>query len=144
MICESCGTDSPFIYATVDGEGCHNCLGVGQTGMRSTKNILTRNSERIRSDQIQNEGDTIPPYIFEPNQKKPVPNPEFAERFPQQAVQYFNDKELKQVGLENVKDKIASDRAKAIRAKAKEDQRQIEYAGKSESGVRQTIKKLKR
>lgn len=100
MKCPSCSEESSRIRVETDGTiGCHNCLGISETGGPKTDKILTRNSDRVTEQQIQNEGDMITPYVIDKNTKQVIPNEEFARRYPNQAAETFTEKEREDLGV---------------------------------------------
>lgn len=63
----------------------------------STRNILLRNSFRSR-----NEGDKALKDIIQPYQGDKA-NKEFAKAYPERAADYFNQKELNEMGMDKIK-----------------------------------------
>lgn len=104
-ICRSCHQQAVRILTSKGQDSCENCGGFNATGGFKTDKILTRSSQRIREQQMEFEGDTIPPFHYDKTSRKAVPNPAFVERFPDQAHNYYNDDEMKSAGLEPVKPK---------------------------------------
>ncbi len=98
MRCPNCGQPTSRLIADKRGTACANCRGLSETGGPKTSNILTRNSERVRAQQQQYEGDMITPHIFDKATGQVIPNPDFVDRFPDQLPTYFTPDELKQAG----------------------------------------------
>lgn len=98
MICPNCQQPTNRMVIRAGFKGCAECWGMGATGGTKTDGILTRNSDRIRQQQLQYEGDTIPPHSFDKGSRKVVPNPDFVDRYPEQVSNYFTEGEIRKAG----------------------------------------------
>lgn len=130
MICTNCKKESANIVIQPNGhERCHNCGGFGESSGASTHNILTRNSDRLRAQQLTHEADQLTPFVFDKALKKPVPNQEFAKVYPEKAGNYFDESQMREVGLENYQPPASNDAELG----------NIEYTGKEEDGISEVI-----
>lgn len=100
MKCPTCQTETAHIRLDVDGTlTCHSCGKFSQTGGSKTDKILTRASNRVTEQQIQHEGDMIPPYTVDKNTKEVIPNEAFMEMYPHQSAETYTKEELANAGF---------------------------------------------
>lgn len=114
MTCPTCQTETSHIKVIADKTGCHNCMGFSETGGSSTDKVLTRSSERVLEQQIQNEGDMITPYVVDKSTNKAVVNQDFIDMYPNQAAETFSQEELQATGNENLKPAVNDDTGEGI------------------------------
>lgn len=98
MICPRCNQPTSRLIYRDGVTACANCRGLSDAAGASISGILTRNSERVRSQQHTFEGDTIPAHRYDKVLGRMVPNEDFMERFPNQITTYFTESELKKAG----------------------------------------------
>jgi len=64
MICGNCGEESANVRMDSQGnEYCHSCGGFSEASGTRTSGLMTRNSQRIRSQSVKFEGDFLPPHL---------------------------------------------------------------------------------
>lgn len=98
MICPRCSQETHRLISRGGVTACADCRGLSEAAGANVSNILTRNSERIRAQQHQFEGDLITPHVIDKAQGKLVPNEDFMARFPDKIATYFTEAELKAAG----------------------------------------------
>lgn len=131
MTCNSCQAKTTRILTTKDGrDRCPNCYPMAITG-KSQDRLITRSSQRVRDQQIQFEGDMIPPHTYDKTERKLKPNQDFLDRFPEQAHNYFTPTELKKAG-------VASKYHKKKEAK---DNEPIEHKGSAKKAIKKIVGK---
>lgn len=128
MICPTCNTGSHHIKVLGDRTGCHNCMGFSETGGPKTDKILTYTADRITEQQVQHEGDLIPPYIFDKSTNQAIVNQDFIDKYPDQAAVTFSQDELKASGNENLKPSENDDNGEGI-----------QFNGSQEEAMREVI-----
>jgi hypothetical protein len=85
--------ESPSWKFTADGDYCDLCF-------RATTfpaGIVTSTSSRVYQDRLENEKELTQPYIGA------KPNPDFIKNYPTHAPDYFDQKELKEMGAGKLK-----------------------------------------
>jgi hypothetical protein len=102
MTCPTCSNETSHIRVEQGIVGCHACMGFSETGGSSTDKILTRSSERVLEQQVQNEGDMITPYVVDRSTNQAVINQDFIDMYPNQAANTFSQEELRSSGNENL------------------------------------------
>lgn len=122
MICPTCNTESHHIKVLADRTACHNCGGFSETGGSKTDKILTYNADRITEQQIQNEGDMIPPYTVDKSTSQVIVNQDFIDKYPNQAAQTFSQEELKASGNENLKPPENDDDGSGVEFKGSQEE----------------------
>lgn len=122
MLCPTCSKESTHIRIDSRGMGCHNCRGFSESGGSKTDKILTRNSARITTEQVQYEGDLITPYIVDKSTSKAVVNEEFINLYPDKAAETYTADELKSVGQPDLKPSVNDDDGKSVEFKGSEDE----------------------
>lgn len=120
MICPNCNKPASRIIINRHGKACASCRGLSQNGGAKLDGILTRNSDRIRTQQQQHEGDLILPHSFDKLTGKVVPNPDFVNKYPDKLPTYFTQKELEKAGYSKAEKIFKADVAakKAVQAEA--------------------------
>ena len=104
MKCHTCGHISSHIRVDIEGrESCHHCGRFSEAGGTSTDGLLTRNRFSVRRDSIMNEGDTLPPHVYDKHERKVKPRDDFIKRFPGRVDDTYNQKELDEVGMKKLK-----------------------------------------
>lgn len=98
MICPNCHNATYRLIIKGGITACADCRGLSQAAGSNVSGILTRNSERVRSQQHTNEGDMITPHIYDKVLGRLVPNEDFMNRFPEKIATYFTESDLKQAG----------------------------------------------
>lgn len=121
MICPTCNHESTHIRIDSRGVGCHNCRGFSESGGSRTDKILTRNADRITTEQVQYEGDMITPYIVDKSTNRAVVNEEFINLYPDKAASTYTVGELKSVGQPDLKPAVNDDDGKGIEFIGDED-----------------------
>jgi len=130
MICPTCSTETAHIKVEIDGSVvCHKCGGFSQTGGSKTDKVLTRNASRITEQQIQYEADIIPPYKLDKNTRQVVPNEDFMELYPNQAVDTFTQDELIDAGYGGLK------------KHQKNDDKGIKFKGRAQDAIKNVVDK---
>lgn len=114
MICPTCSHESTHIRIDSRGTGCHNCRGFSESGGSRTDKILTRNADRITTEQVQYEGDMITPYIVDKTTNRAVVNEEFINLYPDKAASTYTADELKSVGQPDLKSSVNDDDGEGI------------------------------
>lgn len=102
MTCPTCSHETSHVRVERGIVGCHSCMGFSETGGSSTDKILTRSSERVLEQQVQNEGDMITPYVVDRSTNQAVINQDFIDMYPNQAANTFTQEELRSSGNENL------------------------------------------
>lgn len=139
MICPigSHPTSRMIIDTAPDGTRRRICAqhrGMSEAKGANVSNILTRNSDRVRQQQLRHEGDIILPHTYDKLTNKLVPNPDFVRLYPNQLPTYFTPEELKQHGYDKPEALFeAKEKQEAAIAKEKAA---VEYAP-DEDGVKQ-------
>lgn len=123
--CSNCSAEAHHIVINSRGERCEHCGDFAVTA-GSTDRVHARGIFSIRTSSQEYEGDTIPPYVVDKNSGRQVINPDFIERFPDQAFNYYTEEQLKEQGLTKLADKAESDRAEA---QAGQDEEDVTYSG---------------
>lgn len=131
MICPTCSAESQHIKVIGDRTGCHNCMGFSETGGPKTDKILTYSADRITEQQIQNEGDLIPPYLVDKSTNQVTVNQDFIDKYPNQAANTFSQEELKATGNEELKPPENDD-----------DGSGIEFNGSQEEAIKEITDEL--
>jgi hypothetical protein len=131
VICPNCKHQTSHLKILPNGNTiCHNCGGYAESGGVRTDKILTRNSDRVRDQQHQHEGDMITPYVWDKATDKAVVNHDFVELYPEQAAVTFTKDELKAAGhgrlLERVKE-------------ADPDTSDVEFSGDEKQAIKGVI-----
>lgn len=98
MNCPNCGVRAARIIIRSGGSYCDNCSRISSTGGARISGILTRNSDRIRSQQDKHRGDVVIPHTFDKTRGKVVPNPDFVKLYPEQTRTYFSEQDVKESG----------------------------------------------
>ena len=102
MKCEFCKQPTHRLIIDVHGKICANCRGLSETGGVQTDHLLTRTSDRVRTQQQKHEGDFILPHTYDSAQGKMVANPDFVNRYPEQLDNYFSQSELEAQGYSKI------------------------------------------
>lgn len=143
MICPNCNKPTPrLIIQYIKGKkvcACAACRGLSENGGARVSGILTRNSDRIRAQQHDHEGDIILPHIFDKSQGKVIPNPDFVDRYAEQLPTYFTEQELNDAGYSKA-GKIFEHRTKQEAAVEKEKSEVTFVADKDHAKLKETIK----
>jgi hypothetical protein len=130
VICPTCNHTTSHLKILPDGrECCSNCGGFSETGGVKTDKILTRQSDRVRQEQQQHEGDMLPPYLFNKATGNVEVNHDFVELYPNQAAQTFSKDELVKAGHSHLLE----------RAPASESE-DIEFNGNAEEAIKEIVK----
>lgn len=138
MICPQCNNPTTRLIIKRGVTACADCRGLSEAGGTNISGVLTRNSERVRSQQHTYEGDTITPHIYDKVLGRLVPNESFMQRFPDKIATYFTEAELKKAGYSKP-DKIFEEKAK-VEAEADAERDQVEFVDDSEGeAMRETI-----
>lgn len=108
MICQSCMKKSNHIILAqgINGkyyEVCPFCAGFSEAGGTKSDGLLVRNSFRIRRNAVMNEGDTLPPHVYDKQLRKIRPREDFIKRFPERINDTYTQKELDDAGLSKLK-----------------------------------------
>lgn len=99
MICPNCNQTTARLMVYQNGvKACARCLGMSESAGVKVDGTLTRNSDRIREQQLRHEGDLIAPHIFDKNTKSLKPNPDFIKRYPDRLPNFYSQKELESAG----------------------------------------------
>lgn len=114
MICPTCSNESTHIRIDNHGVGCHNCRNFSESGGTKTDKILTRNADRVTTEQLQYEGDMITPYIVDKTTNKAIVNEAFINLYPAQAASTYTHAELKSVGQQDLKPVVNDDKGEGI------------------------------
>jgi len=143
MICANCGSNSSHIKADAAGnERCHVCGGFTESGGPMIDGILTRSAFRIRSENLKFEGDLLPPHVYNKTRKKLDINPDFLKKYPEQAHQYYDPAEIKQMGYDKLNRAIKTKKQKEVKIKEKIESGD-EFHGDAAKGQQKIIKELK-
>lgn len=105
MICPTCTQPTTRLIIDSRGKACANCRGLSENAGTRLSGVLTRNSDRVRAQQQQHEGDTILPHKFDKTTQSHVPNPDFVDRYAEQLPTYFTREEMQKAGYSKA-DKI--------------------------------------
>lgn len=108
---------------------CHSCGGFSQTGGSKTDKVLTRNASRVTEQQVQYEGDMIPPYKIDKNTKQVVPNEDFMEMYPDQSADTFSKNELQRAGYSGIKKRAT-----------KNNDKDVKFRGSAENAIKKIVK----
>lgn len=122
MTCPQCQQPTSRLVITANLTACARCLGLSESGGPALDGTLTRNSQRVREQQREHEGDMILPHAYDKASKKVVANPDFLQLYPDKMSEYFSQTELEQQGYTKVGE--AFERVEAGKAKveaAKQD-----------------------
>lgn len=103
MICRNCNNSTNRLRVVNGVDQCSNCSAMNETGGSKVDGSITRNSFRVREQQKQMQGDMTPPYSYDKNKRKVVPNKDFIKLFPDQAQKTFSNEEFKSVGVTKLK-----------------------------------------
>ena len=125
MICPRCSQPTHRLIIDKHGPACAHCRGLSEAAGAQVSNILTRNSERVRSQQHTNEGDIITPHIYDKVLGRLVPNEDFMERYPEKIATYFTEDDLKHAGYSKP-DKIFEEKAR-LEAEADAERDRVEF-----------------
>jgi hypothetical protein len=141
MRCQNCGDNSSRIIQLADGtERCHHCGDFSEAAGPRTTGLLTRNSFRIRSEAVKNEGDTIQPFIYNKTERKMDMNPDFIKLYPDQAKDFYLPEETDKKGLKKL-----TAHSKALKAQAKEHKEKlatsVEFEGDAKAGIKKIVGK---
>lgn len=126
MICPNCKKETTRLISDTYGMACATCRGLSENGGARVSGILTRNSDRIRAQQLTHEGDMITPHKFDKLTGKSVANPEFVAKYPEQLTNYFTEDELREQGYSKA-DKLFKDRDAKL-AKHAQEASDVTYA----------------
>lgn len=126
MICPACNQHTHRLISDKRGMACANCRGLSENGGANITGILTRNSDRVRAQQHEYEGDIILPHTFDKQLGRFVPNEDFMQRFPDKIATYFTKEELVAAGYSKP-DKIFEQKAKQ-EAEVEAEKADVEYA----------------
>lgn len=98
MTCPNCNKPAIRVIIKQGRSYCNNCARISSTGGAQISGILTRNSDRIRTQQDKHRGDVVIPHTYDKSRGKIVPNPEFVKLYPEQTATYFSEQEVKESG----------------------------------------------
>lgn len=79
---------------------CAEHRGMSEAKGANVSNILTRNSDRVRQQQLRHEGDMILPHVYDKLTNKLIPNPDFVKKYPDRLTTYFTAEDLKHHGYD--------------------------------------------
>ena len=105
---------------------CAEHRGMSEAKGTNVSNILTRNSDRIRQQQLRYEGDMILPHTYDKLTNKFIPNPDFVDRYPDKLLTYFTPEELKSHGYDKPEVLVAS--KEKVEAEIAAEKADVEYA----------------
>lgn len=125
MICPNCSNATYRLIIKHGVTACADCRGLSQAAGSNVSGILTRNSERVRSQQHTNEGDLITPHVYDIILNKWVPNEDFMDHYPEKLATYFTEDELKAAGYSKP-DAIFEEKAK-LEAAAEAERGSVEF-----------------
>ena len=125
MICPRCSQPTHRLINRGGVTACAGCRGLSEAAGASVSGILTRNSERVRAQQHQFEGDTIPAHRYDKVLGQLVPNEDFMSRFPDKITTYFTEGELKKAGYSKP-DKLFEAKAQ-LEAEADAERERVEF-----------------
>lgn len=142
MHCLNCGQTANRIVIDKHGSGCEHCRQMSATGGSKVDGILTRNSDRVREQQNDYEGDMLTPHIYDKVLGRMVVNPDFVDHYSDQLPTYFTQKELEREGFSKAA-KIYEKKAAADAAVEAEREATTEYATEgADEKVTETINNL--
>jgi hypothetical protein len=125
VICPRCHNPTHRLVQRHGVMACADCRGLSEAAGTNISGVLTRNSERVRADQHQFEGDTITPHVYDKVLGRLVPNEDFMQRFPGKITTYFTEAELKKAGYSKP-DKLFDEKAKT-EAEAAAEREAVEF-----------------
>lgn len=134
MICSNCGLRAHHIMSSEYGEYCENCSDLPVTSKNSTDGILTRTSYRVRRQQSRHEGDIVRPHVYDKSAKRERVNPDFLKLYPDKVKEFFTPAELKRDGYRDMPAKIAANKKRDAKARAK-FKRDTVYSGSSKKAI---------
>lgn len=115
MKCANCNSDTAHIKISSTGSfSCSRCGGWPETSGSRTDKILTRNADRITTEQVQFEGDMITPYVVDKSTNRAVVNEEFINLYPDKAASTYTADELKSVGQPDLKPSVNDDDGEGV------------------------------
>lgn len=136
MICPRCQQPTHRLISDKRGMACADCRGLSETGGAKLDGILTRNSDRVRTQQQQHEGDMILPHRFDKHLNKIVPNEDFVDKYPDQLPTYFTEQELNTAGYS--KAGSIFERKAAKEAEVDKEREEVEFV-EDDAKVAETI-----
>lgn len=140
MTCATCKTTSSRIYYRAGQEVCHHCGGFSEGGGTNTSNLLTRNSLRIRTQAVKNEGDFITPHIFNKATRKMEINQDFIKHYPAQTKEYYRPHEYAKAGMPKLAERheIATAVKQELKAKMRRD---VTFEGNQKDAMKKVVGK---
>lgn len=121
MVCPTCNKPTSRLIIDKLGSACATCRGQSEAGGTSATGLLTRNSDRVREQQRQFEGDTILPHAYDKASRKVKPNDDFIKMYPDKVGNFFKQSELEQAGYTKIGDvykQKAAEKSAAEQSKA--------------------------
>lgn len=138
MRCNTCLAESARVLVIHGEESCHNCRGFSEAGGVPLSGSLTRNSFRIRQQRDHHEGDFVAPHAYNRARHKVDINPDFIEKYPDQAGQYFGDGDMAKAGYKKLPKHVKKLEANKVKEKA-EIQADVTYEGNADDGIKRVL-----
>lgn len=136
MVCPNCQSETTSVTIRTEGTFCHECLGVAETSGARVDNTMARNSFRVREQQQNHEGDTLPPHRYNRETRQAEPNPDFIDRFPDMAHHHYSSDELKKAGHDKLAKKVKADKKTSEIGKADKG---AQFKGSTKKGMKRVL-----
>jgi hypothetical protein len=113
---------------------CRNCY---KPGIKD--NFATIHSDRVVNQQKQYGADFVQPQIYDKTKRKLVINPQFVSLYPDKVGTYFSPNEIKKAGMPRLSE--FAKKQETISKSIKEKQKDVEFSGSRESGIKRLLQK---